>query len=132
MTIRVGDTVYRTEFIGEDVTTHPGVAGTVTKVTPSNSAGPNFAEVTFTLGAENTWHRTVSVDKLRVFTPAPPAPPAPPALKSGDTALWTSSYGKQFQVTIVGVHTEGGDVTVRLVSTGSLRVVPALDLEKEI
>lgn len=61
--MNVGDTVYRTEFKGEDITTHPGVPGEVTKIQVSNSSGPNFAYVTFTLG-EQSWHRVVRVDKL--------------------------------------------------------------------
>lgn len=63
MGIDVGDTVYRTEFIGSDITTHPGMPGTVTRMRSSNCAEPDFAEVTFALGVI-TWYRTIRIDKL--------------------------------------------------------------------
>lgn len=64
--IRRGDRVVRTDFLEKpgDITTHPGVPGTVDQVKPSNSAEPDFAEVTFRLG-DLTYYRMVRVDKLR-------------------------------------------------------------------
>lgn len=64
--IRRGDRVVRTDFLENsgDITTHPGFPGTVEQVKSSNSAGPDFADVTFRLG-DLTYYRMVRVDKLR-------------------------------------------------------------------
>lgn len=65
--IRVGDTVYRTDFLEHsgDVTTHPGVPGLVTHVAESSRENPAYVEVTFTLN-QYTFHRSVRADKLRL------------------------------------------------------------------